>query len=117
LPRSHGLISATDAADPGRWLSPSHTRDRRERLAPNAGEPFTDQYSNPILEPAAGTSPGMASRVHNTAKGCISPSATSMLSRSDQSIWPVPRESFYKPAAVHNGGYVRASAMDSSDAK
>ncbi len=26
-------------------------------------------------------------------------------SRPYQSIWPVPRGSFYEPAAVHNGGY------------
>lgn len=38
-----GAMWAIDAADPGRWLSPSHTRDRRECLFPRIGEQFTDQ--------------------------------------------------------------------------
>ena len=48
-----------DAADPGRWLSAGHTRDRGERLFPRPGEHFCDQYGTPILELVADTSPGL----------------------------------------------------------
>jgi uncharacterized protein YcgI (DUF1989 family) len=54
-----GDMWAIDAADPARWLSASHTRDRCERLFPRVGEQFTDQYGEPILELAADTSPGV----------------------------------------------------------
>lgn len=53
-----GDMWAIDAADPGRWLSASHTRDRSERLFPAVGGQFTDQYGEPILELLADTSPG-----------------------------------------------------------
>ena len=53
-----GDMWAIDAADPGRWLSTSHTRDRSERLFPAVGGRFTDQYGDPILELLADTSPG-----------------------------------------------------------
>lgn len=54
-----GDMWAIDAADPGRWLSASHTRDRCERLFPAVGEQFRDQHGEPILQLAADTSPGM----------------------------------------------------------
>lgn len=54
-----GDMWAIDAADPGRWLSASHTRDRCERLFPAMGEQFCDQYGEPILQLAADTSPGV----------------------------------------------------------
>lgn len=50
---------AIDAADPGRWLSASHIRDRCERLVPSMGEQFRDQPGEPILQLAADTSPGL----------------------------------------------------------
>jgi uncharacterized protein len=50
---------AIDAADPSRWLSAGHTRDRCERLFPTVGEQFRDQVGEPILELAADTSPGL----------------------------------------------------------
>jgi uncharacterized protein len=54
-----GDMWVIDAADPGRWLSASHTRDRSERLFPRPGECFDDQYGAPILELIADTSPGV----------------------------------------------------------
>lgn len=54
-----GDMWAIDAADPGRWLSAGHTRDRCERLFPAVGEQFRDQYGEPILQLVADTSPGM----------------------------------------------------------
>jgi uncharacterized protein YcgI (DUF1989 family) len=54
-----GDMWAIDAAEPGRWLSASHTRDRCERLFPAVGEQFRDQYGEPILQLAADTSPGV----------------------------------------------------------
>ena len=54
-----GDMWAIDAADPGRWLSASHTRDRCERLFPAVGEQFRDQHGEPILQLAADTSPGV----------------------------------------------------------
>jgi uncharacterized protein len=54
-----GDLWAIDAADHGRWLSASHTRDRCERLFPVAGERFRDQAGEPILTLAADTSPGI----------------------------------------------------------
>jgi uncharacterized protein YcgI (DUF1989 family) len=53
-----GDLWVIDAADHGRWLSTSHTRDRLERLFPRVGERFTDQLGEPILEFAADDSPG-----------------------------------------------------------
>ncbi len=53
-----GDMWAIDAAEPGRWLSASHTRDRGERLFPAVGGQFTDQHGGPILELLADTSPG-----------------------------------------------------------
>ncbi len=53
-----GDMWVIDAADPGRWLSASHTRDRSERLFPAVGGRFTDQYGDPIMELLADTSPG-----------------------------------------------------------
>ena len=38
--RQVGDMWVIDAADPGRWLSASHTRDRCERLFPHGGERF-----------------------------------------------------------------------------
>lgn len=54
-----GDMWAIDAADRGRWLSASHTRDRCERLFSAVGEPLRDQYGQPILQLAADTSPGV----------------------------------------------------------
>ena len=54
-----GDMWAIDAADHGRWLSVSHTRDRCERLFPAIGEHFLDQRGDPILTLAADTSPGI----------------------------------------------------------
>jgi hypothetical protein len=54
-----GDMWAIDAADPGRWLSAGHTRDRCERLFPSVGEQFRDQSGEPILELVADTSPGL----------------------------------------------------------
>jgi uncharacterized protein YcgI (DUF1989 family) len=54
-----GDMWAADAADPSCWLSPGHTRDRRERLFPRVGEQFTDSRGAPILELATDTSPGV----------------------------------------------------------
>ena len=54
-----GDMWAIDAADPSRWLSAGHTRDRCERLFPAIGEHFRDQLGEPILELAADTSPGL----------------------------------------------------------
>jgi uncharacterized protein YcgI (DUF1989 family) len=54
-----GDMWAIDAADPGRWLSASHTRDRCERMFPAVGEQFRDQLGEPILELTADTSPGI----------------------------------------------------------
>jgi uncharacterized protein YcgI (DUF1989 family) len=48
-----------DAADPGCWLSASHTRDRCERLFPPVGEHFSDQHGQPIAQLVADTSPGV----------------------------------------------------------
>ncbi|WP_175583002.1 DUF1989 domain-containing protein [Nocardia cyriacigeorgica] len=53
-----GDMWAIDAADPGCWLSVSHTRDRLERLFPKLGQSFTDQRGVPILEYTADSSPG-----------------------------------------------------------
>jgi hypothetical protein len=50
---------AVDAADHGRWLSLSHTRDRYERLFPAVGGQFCDQRGAPALELAGDTSPGV----------------------------------------------------------
>ena len=57
--RQVGDLWAIDAADHGRWLSVSHTRDRCERLFPAIGEQFRDQEGEPILTLAADTSPGI----------------------------------------------------------
>ena len=54
-----GDMWAVDAADHGRWLSVSHTRDRCERLFPAAGGQFRDQRGEPVLELADDTSPGV----------------------------------------------------------
>ena len=54
-----GDMWAVDAADHGRWLSVSHTRDRCERLFPAVGEQFCDQRGTPVLEVAGDTSPGV----------------------------------------------------------
>jgi uncharacterized protein YcgI (DUF1989 family) len=54
-----GDMWAIDAADHGRWLSVSHTRDRCERLFPAMNEQFRDQSGDPILTLAADTSPGI----------------------------------------------------------
>jgi uncharacterized protein YcgI (DUF1989 family) len=54
-----GDMWAVDAADHGRWLSASHTRDRCERLFPVIGGQFCDQHGDPILELSADTSPGI----------------------------------------------------------
>jgi len=54
-----GDMWVIDAADTGRWLSASHTRDRCERLFPAVGEQFRDQYGEPILQLATDTSPGV----------------------------------------------------------
>jgi hypothetical protein len=54
-----GDMWAVDAADHGRWLSVSHTRDRYERLFPAAGGQFCDQQGAPVLELAGDTSPGV----------------------------------------------------------
>jgi uncharacterized protein YcgI (DUF1989 family) len=54
-----GDMWAVDAADHGRWLSVSHTRDRCERLFPAVGGPFCDQRGEPVLELAGDTSPGV----------------------------------------------------------
>ncbi|MFF0447923.1 DUF1989 domain-containing protein [Streptomyces sp. NPDC004609] len=53
-----GDLWVIDAADHGRWLSTSHTRDRLERMFPRPGEQFTDQFREPIAEFVADTSPG-----------------------------------------------------------
>jgi len=57
--RQVGDMWAVDAADPGRWLSCGHTRDRCGRLFPEVGEDFRDQLGDPILRLAADTSPGV----------------------------------------------------------
>jgi uncharacterized protein len=54
-----GDMWAVDAADHGRWLSVSHTRDRCERLFPAVGGQFCDQRGEPVLELAVDTSPGV----------------------------------------------------------
>jgi uncharacterized protein len=54
-----GDMWAIDAADPTRWLSTGHTRDRCERLFPAVGEQFRDQVGEPILDLAADVSPGL----------------------------------------------------------
>jgi len=54
-----GDLWAVDAADHGRWLSVSHTRDRCERLFPAVGGVFCDQRGEPVLELAGDTSPGV----------------------------------------------------------
>jgi len=54
-----GDLWAVDAADPGRWLSVSHTRDRCERLFPDVGGQFCDQRGEPVLELVADSSPGL----------------------------------------------------------
>ncbi len=54
-----GDLWAIDAADPVHWLSVSHTRDRCERLFPEVGGQFSDQYGEPVLELVADTSPGL----------------------------------------------------------
>jgi uncharacterized protein YcgI (DUF1989 family) len=54
-----GDLWAVDAADHGRWLSASHTRDRCERLFPGIGGVFCDQWGEPVLELAGDTSPGV----------------------------------------------------------
>lgn len=54
-----GDMWAIDAADPGRWLSTGHTRDRLERLFPAVGEDFCDQSGEPILQLTGATSPGV----------------------------------------------------------
>jgi uncharacterized protein len=54
-----GDMWAIDRADPSRWLSTAHTRDRTERLFPKTGTAFTDQIGEPILRLVADTSPGL----------------------------------------------------------
>ena len=54
-----GDLWAVDAADHGRWLSVSHTRDRSERLFPAVGGVFCDQRGEPVLDLAWDTSPGV----------------------------------------------------------
>jgi uncharacterized protein len=54
-----GDMWAVDAADHGRWLSVSHTRDRCERLFPAVGGQFCDQHGTPVLELARDTSRGV----------------------------------------------------------
>jgi uncharacterized protein len=54
-----GDMWAVDAADHGRWLSVSHTRDRCERLFPAVGGQFCDQRGAPVLDLAGDTSPGV----------------------------------------------------------
>lgn len=54
-----GDMWAIDAADPSRWLSAGHTRDRLERLFPALGEDFRDQSGEPILQLTGDTSPGV----------------------------------------------------------
>jgi hypothetical protein len=68
LPRSHALISATDAADLADGYHQVIPATGASACSRTSVSPFTNQYSDPIPEPAADTSPGMASRVHNTAK-------------------------------------------------
>jgi len=53
-----GDLWAIDGGDPGRWLSVSHTRDRRERLFPLVGDSLVDQHGEPVLKLVADTSPG-----------------------------------------------------------
>ncbi|MFH8619606.1 DUF1989 domain-containing protein [Streptomyces sp. NPDC017979] len=53
-----GDLWVIDAADHGRWLSTSHTRDRLDRMFPRPGESFTDQFGAPIAEFTADDSPG-----------------------------------------------------------
>lgn len=53
-----GDLWVIDAADHGRWLSTSHTRDRLERMFPRVGESFTDQFGEPMAEFTADDSPG-----------------------------------------------------------
>jgi uncharacterized protein len=50
---------AVDAADHGRWLSVSHTRDRCQRLFPAVGGQFCGQRGTPALELADDTSSGV----------------------------------------------------------
>ena len=54
-----GDLWAVDAADHGRWLSASHTRDRCERLFPDLGGQFCDLRGEPVLKLAGDTSPGV----------------------------------------------------------
>lgn len=54
-----GDMWAVDGADPARWLSAAHTRDRCGRLFPALGADFVDQFGDPILRLTADTSPGM----------------------------------------------------------
>jgi len=54
-----GDLWAVDAADHGRWLSVSHTRDRCERLFPAVGGRFCDERGEPVLELAGDSSPGV----------------------------------------------------------
>src|SRR5215831_13936510 len=54
-----GDLWAVDAADHGRWLSVSHTRDRCERLFPAIGGVSCDQRGEPVLELAGDASPGV----------------------------------------------------------
>lgn len=42
-----GDLWVIDAGDHRRWLSPSHTRDRTERLFPGLGQAFTNQRGEP----------------------------------------------------------------------
>jgi uncharacterized protein len=51
-----GDLWAVDAADHGRWLSVSHTRDQCERLFPAVRGQFCDQRGEPVLELAGDTS-------------------------------------------------------------
>jgi uncharacterized protein YcgI (DUF1989 family) len=52
-----GYLFAFAAADPGEYLSASHTRTSTSRLFPRIGEQFTTNRRRPILTLVADTSP------------------------------------------------------------
>ena len=54
-----GDLFAFAAADPGEYLSASHTRTSTSRLFPRVGEQFMTNRRRPILTLVADTSPGV----------------------------------------------------------
>src|ERR1700682_4266934 len=77
-----GDLFAFAAADPGEYLSASHTRTSTSRLFPRIGEQFMTNRRRPILTLVADTSPG----VHDMLIAACDPERYRMLGAPGQRL-------------------------------